>query len=128
MDRKVGPHLTPRDSAAGAQVVEHVWREIETGRLGPGHRLPPERELAQKMGVSRPSLRSGLRDDAMTNTTPDWSSQWQNIGAIQGADHIWSDHADGCRKSGLIARGPAFYTGRGALACGPATRPRPKPK
>ena len=36
-------------------------REIEAGRLGPGHRLPPERELAEAMGVSRPSLRAGLR-------------------------------------------------------------------
>ncbi len=49
-----------RDTAA-AQVVEYVKREIEAGRLGRGHRLPPERELARKMGVSRPSLRSGLR-------------------------------------------------------------------
>jgi GntR family transcriptional repressor for pyruvate dehydrogenase complex len=48
-------------SAAGSQVVEHVRREIEAGRLGPGDRLPPERDLAQQMGVSRPSLRSGLR-------------------------------------------------------------------
>jgi GntR family transcriptional repressor for pyruvate dehydrogenase complex len=46
---------------AGAQVVAHVRREIEAGRLGPGDRLPPERELALKMEVSRPSLRSGLR-------------------------------------------------------------------
>jgi len=49
-----------RDTAA-SQVVEHVRREIEAGRLGPGARLPPERELARQMGVSRPSLRSGLR-------------------------------------------------------------------
>jgi GntR family transcriptional repressor for pyruvate dehydrogenase complex len=49
------------ETAAGAQVVDHVRREIEAGRLGPGDRLPPERELAQRMGVSRPSLRSGLR-------------------------------------------------------------------
>ncbi len=47
--------------AAGAQVVEHVRREIEAGRLGPGDRLPAERDLAQAIGVSRPSLRSGLR-------------------------------------------------------------------
>jgi GntR family transcriptional regulator, transcriptional repressor for pyruvate dehydrogenase complex len=38
-----------------------VRRELEAGRLGPGDRLPTERELAQRMGVSRPSLRSGLR-------------------------------------------------------------------
>jgi GntR family transcriptional regulator, transcriptional repressor for pyruvate dehydrogenase complex len=49
------------ETAAGTQVVEHVRREIEAGRLGPGDRLPPERELAQQMGLSRPSLRSGLR-------------------------------------------------------------------
>ncbi len=48
-------------TAAAAQIVEHVRREIEAGRLGPGARLPPERELSQLMGVSRPSLRSGLR-------------------------------------------------------------------
>ena len=41
--------------------MEFVRREIEAGRLGPGDRLPPERELAQKMGISRPTLRSGLR-------------------------------------------------------------------
>jgi len=49
------------DVTAAAQVIDHVRREIEAGRLGPGDRLPPERELAQQMGVSRPSLRSGLR-------------------------------------------------------------------
>jgi GntR family transcriptional repressor for pyruvate dehydrogenase complex len=49
------------DTAVGAQIVEHVRRKIESGRLGPGDRLPPERELALQMGVSRPSLRSGLR-------------------------------------------------------------------
>lgn len=49
------------DTTVGAQVVEHVRRLIEAGRLKPGDRLPPERDLAQKIGVSRPSLRSGLR-------------------------------------------------------------------
>jgi GntR family transcriptional repressor for pyruvate dehydrogenase complex len=49
------------DTTVGAQVVDHVRRLIEAGRLKPGDQLPPERELAQKIGVSRPSLRSGLR-------------------------------------------------------------------
>jgi GntR family transcriptional repressor for pyruvate dehydrogenase complex len=60
-DSKGRTKLKVRDAGAGVQVVEHVRLEIEAGRLGPGDRLPPERELAQKMGVSRPSLRSGLR-------------------------------------------------------------------
>jgi GntR family transcriptional regulator, transcriptional repressor for pyruvate dehydrogenase complex len=50
----------PRAPAAG-QVVEHVRRLIEKGDLKPGDRLPPERDLATEIGVSRPSLRSGLR-------------------------------------------------------------------
>ncbi|PSL00634.1 GntR family transcriptional regulator [Murinocardiopsis flavida] len=42
--------------------IEHqVLRVIEEGRLKPGERLPPERELAATLGVSRPSLREALR-------------------------------------------------------------------
>ena len=42
------------------RVVEHVRRLIEQGGLKPGDRLPGERDLAQELGVSRPSVRSGL--------------------------------------------------------------------
>jgi GntR family transcriptional repressor for pyruvate dehydrogenase complex len=42
------------------RVVEHVRRLIETGALRPGDRLPGERDLALELGVSRPSVRSGL--------------------------------------------------------------------
>jgi GntR family transcriptional repressor for pyruvate dehydrogenase complex len=50
-----------KHTAAAGRVVEHVRRLIEAGKLGPGDRLPPERELAGQVGVSRPSLRAGLR-------------------------------------------------------------------
>ncbi len=43
------------------QVVAHVRALIERGQLKPGQRLPAERELAQQMGVSRPSIRAGLQ-------------------------------------------------------------------
>jgi GntR family transcriptional repressor for pyruvate dehydrogenase complex len=46
--------------SARDRVVEHVRRLIERGRLRPGDRLPGERDLAQELGVSRPSVRSGL--------------------------------------------------------------------
>lgn len=48
-------------NTAGGRVVEYVLRLIEAGRLKPGDRLPPERDLADQVGVSRASLRSGLR-------------------------------------------------------------------
>jgi GntR family transcriptional regulator, transcriptional repressor for pyruvate dehydrogenase complex len=43
------------------QVVTHIRRLIERGELRPGDRLPAERNLAVRLGVSRPSVRAGLR-------------------------------------------------------------------
>src|SRR6266487_2642451 len=42
-------------------VVARVSDLIKRAQLKPGDRLPPERELAKQLGVSRPSLRTGLR-------------------------------------------------------------------
>jgi len=43
------------------QVVDQVRVMIHDGKLRPGDRLPPERELARQLGISRASLRAGLR-------------------------------------------------------------------
>ncbi len=42
-------------------IARNLEQRILEGSLRPGDRLPPERELAEQMGVSRPSLREGLR-------------------------------------------------------------------
>ncbi len=42
------------------QVVEHVRALIASGEVKPGDRLPPERELARKLQISRSSLRAGI--------------------------------------------------------------------
>lgn len=49
------------DALAAERVVLHLERLIESGELKPGDRLPPERELARQVGVSRPTVRAGLR-------------------------------------------------------------------
>lgn len=43
------------------QVVHFILEQIRQGELRPGERLPPERELAARLGVGRPSLREALR-------------------------------------------------------------------
>jgi GntR family transcriptional repressor for pyruvate dehydrogenase complex len=42
-------------------IVEHVKSLIAAGRLKPGDKLPPEREFAAQLGVSRTALREALR-------------------------------------------------------------------
>lgn len=51
------------------QVIRHVALLIEQGRLKPGDRLPPERELAQELRVSRPTIRAGLHALAAMGVT-----------------------------------------------------------
>jgi len=50
-----------RDRTTAELVVDAVRGQIERGQLRSGQRLPPERELAARLGVSRPSVRTGLR-------------------------------------------------------------------
>jgi len=43
------------------EVITQLKAMICGGELAPGDRLPPERELAEQLGVSRSSLREGIR-------------------------------------------------------------------
>jgi GntR family transcriptional repressor for pyruvate dehydrogenase complex len=54
-------HERHEHSDSAATVVAHVRNLIDRGEVGPGGRLPPERDLAQQIGVSRPTVRAGLR-------------------------------------------------------------------
>jgi GntR family transcriptional repressor for pyruvate dehydrogenase complex len=42
-------------------VVQRIKELLETGELKAGSRLPPERELADMLSISRPSLRTALK-------------------------------------------------------------------
>lgn len=50
----------PREDST-ALVIAFVRQRIARGEVRPGDRLPPERELATQLGVSRPTVRAGLR-------------------------------------------------------------------
>jgi GntR family transcriptional regulator, transcriptional repressor for pyruvate dehydrogenase complex len=54
--------MDPDDTRViGQQVVARILELIRTGSLHAGDRLPPERELIEIFGISRPSLREALR-------------------------------------------------------------------
>jgi GntR family transcriptional repressor for pyruvate dehydrogenase complex len=42
------------------QVVNHIRALIENGSLQPGDKIPPEREFARSLNISRASLRTGI--------------------------------------------------------------------
>ena len=51
---------TTSHSQLTMQVVEHVRSLIASGEVKPGDRLPPERDLARQLKISRSSLRAGI--------------------------------------------------------------------
>lgn len=48
-------------ATAPASITDHLADYIADHRLPPGARLPPERELAAQLGISRPALREATR-------------------------------------------------------------------
>jgi GntR family transcriptional repressor for pyruvate dehydrogenase complex len=48
-------------SRISEEIIEQVRDLITSGRLRPGDRLPSERELAQRMGVGRSTVREAIR-------------------------------------------------------------------
>jgi GntR family transcriptional repressor for pyruvate dehydrogenase complex len=50
-----------KNGTTAEEVVTRLRDMIHSGELSPGDRLPPERDLAKILGVSRPTLRAGIR-------------------------------------------------------------------
>lgn len=53
--------MSETPARAWRAVLEHIERDLLEGRLGPGDRLPSERELSADLGVGRSSVREALR-------------------------------------------------------------------
>src|SRR5437588_10094062 len=50
-----------RSGTTTEEVIFQLREMIHRGELRAGDRLPPERDLAKLLGVSRPTLRAGIR-------------------------------------------------------------------
>lgn len=56
------PFQTVQQEKLSQSVVRQIEELVLRGILRPGERLPSERELSERLGVSRPSLREALSD------------------------------------------------------------------
>jgi DNA-binding FadR family transcriptional regulator len=56
------PPMPRRARSISIELAAHVERLIATGVLRPGERLPPERELAASLSVSRSTLREAMHE------------------------------------------------------------------
>ena len=53
--------FTPiKPKKVSTQIAEQIRNSVLSGEFNPGEKLPPERELAEMFGVSRPSVREAL--------------------------------------------------------------------
>jgi GntR family transcriptional regulator, transcriptional repressor for pyruvate dehydrogenase complex len=55
-----GKTVSNSETQLTMQVVNHIRSMIEKGALQPGDKIPPEREFALKLKISRASLRTGI--------------------------------------------------------------------
>jgi GntR family transcriptional regulator, transcriptional repressor for pyruvate dehydrogenase complex len=61
-DKKVLFKVRPvQKSSISDDIVQQIMRQISTGNLRPGQRLPPERDLCKSFNTGRSSLREALR-------------------------------------------------------------------
>ena len=59
-DRSPMPFQPIKPKKVSSQIAEQIRASILAGEFAPGEKLPPERELAEMFGVSRPSVREAL--------------------------------------------------------------------
>lgn len=63
MAAQIGPHVPPvRVGNVFEETMERVVRAIRLGQFPPGSKMPPERELAEVLRVSRTTLREALAE------------------------------------------------------------------
>jgi len=77
------PLLRPVDRPHTHQVILRQLEELLTsGLLRPGDRLPPERALAEQLGVSRPSVREALKVLEALGAVETTGGQGRESGAV----------------------------------------------
>ncbi|WP_454810684.1 FadR/GntR family transcriptional regulator [Paenarthrobacter nitroguajacolicus] len=58
-----------RGRSVSADIASHLEQLILTGQVRPGEKIPPEREIAEKLGVSRTSVRQAIHELTLKGLT-----------------------------------------------------------
>lgn len=61
MPRITGENGKPPDTRITAKLIGRIKNLIATGKVSPGSKFPPERELAKEFGANRASVRQALK-------------------------------------------------------------------
>ncbi|MDT6961588.1 FadR/GntR family transcriptional regulator [Cupriavidus sp. SZY C1] len=77
------------------QIADQLRRLIESGEFPVGSRLPPERDLAVQLGVSRPSVREALI-----------ALEVEGLVEVRMGSGIYACAADAGRPAGVVAAPP----------------------
>ncbi len=77
-DRNAMPFQPIKPTKVSSQIANQIRASILAGEFTPGDKLPPERELAETFGVSRPSVREALNILAASGLT----SSYQGGGTV----------------------------------------------
>ena len=59
--KAIGPSAANGWQRKADGILDQLGQKVVSGQYGAGRRLPTEAELARRLGVSRPSLREGLK-------------------------------------------------------------------
>jgi GntR family transcriptional repressor for pyruvate dehydrogenase complex len=109
--------LRPAPGNAFESTVEQLGTAIRLGVFAHGEQLPPERELAERLGVSRMTLRdaiAALRDSGMVETTR---------GRGGGTAVVYEGPSGPSRSSGPSGpSGPSGSSGRSAPSGHPGSK------
>ena len=90
------PPLARRSHSVSVGLAAHFERLIATGELAAGSRLPPERELAVSLSVSRSSLREAMHElesKHLIERTPGRGTTV--LGTTAGVDELFAMNAGG---------------------------------
>ena len=93
----IGPVISVDSTTASDNAAAWLKALVFTGQLGPGDRLPPERDLAIQLGIGRMTLRLALKSletsgYIVTTRGARGGSRVADVNALSAAWHEWMRH------------------------------------